>query len=285
MKSMTGYGEAATHAKQVRVGVQLRTLNHRHLDLQVHAPRVYLFLEEEVRRKVRERIARGRVELFVTRSPGQQTGRRLELDEDLLEQYVVGLNRLRKRLGLKGEIDLPLLFRLPDLFHFREAEVGKGERALLLRTVEKALTHLELSREREGRHLKRDIEKQVSHLGSVSRRLRTEAERVGRGLRRALSLKDSGVQEGNRGGGENEQSVFKGDINEEVVRFGSHVEGLSGLLRAQGPVGKKFDFLLQEVQRELGTIGAKVPRLPVVSLVLAGKERVEKIREQVQNVE
>ncbi len=153
-------------------------------------------------------------------------------------------------------------------------------------TLKTALKRLELSRGREGRYLKLEIQDQVRHLRNISAGLVREAKKIQVWLGNSLSSKGAGeIPEGQMGAAEHSSSVLKGDIQEEVVRLKSHVNGLLGLLRERGPVGKKFDFLLQEVQRELNTITSKAPRLTVVGLVLEGKERVEKIREQVQNVE
>ncbi len=283
MKSMTGYGESTAQGKTVKLSVQLRSLNHRHLDIQLRVPRHYLSLEEAIRQKIRQSISRGRVELFITRSLVKGKGRKLELDESLLGQYVSTIRQAQKRFGLKGEMDLALLSRLPDLFESKEEEgVGESERGLVLKALGAALGSLERSRGREGNHLKLDIQEQVRHLQKISTGLREEAKKVERTLRDALEGK---AQESHRSASEHDNALPKGDIHEEVIRLKSHVDGLWSLTRERGSVGKKIDFLLQEVQRELTTIGSKAPHLSVVGLVLSGKEKVEKIREQVQNVE
>jgi uncharacterized protein (TIGR00255 family) len=284
---MTGYGEATSQSKTAKVSIQLRTLNHRHLDIQLRVPRHYLSIEEAMRQKIRQRISRGRVELFVTRSPIKGTGRKLELDEVLLDQYLSAIRQAKKKFGLKGEMDLAFLSRLPDLFESREEDgIGENERGLVLKTLEAALANLERSRGREGNHLKLDIQEQVRHLQKIGTGLREEAKKVQKLLRDSISVRDgSKMPEGQRGAWEYENALPKGDIHEEVIRFKSHVDGLWRLVRENGSVGKKMDFLLQEVQRELTTISSKAPHLSVVGLVLSGKEKVEKIREQVQNVE
>lgn len=269
MKSMTGYGEAAAQGRWVKIQVQLRTLNHRHLDIQLRLPREHLALEEEVRKTIRQRLSRGRVEVFVTRSLPKGQMRTLELDEDLLAQYVESLRQAKRKFGLQGELNLALFSGLPELFRLREAETKEqDERALALKAVAAALRNLERSRRREGRQLQRDVQSQVRRLKRVVSGLVAEARKI------SLRWKDSRPpKEG------------LGDIHEEVVRLKSHVVDLAGLIIAHEPIGKKIDFLLQEIQRELNTVSSKAPELPVVRLVLAGKESVEKIREQVQNVE
>jgi len=280
MNSMTGFGEGTAQGRQVKVTVQIRTINHRHADIHLRVPKLYLSLEEEIRELVRKRINRGRIDVYVDRVPLKGREVRLEIDENLMEQYCQALRRIKKRFALGGEIDLQLLPRLPDLFVFKEPErVETNEKRLAQRALDVALKSLVRSRSREGRNLKQDIVTQIRQLNSVSKQLLQLAGQIDTVLREtsaATTVKD-GVDSGS--------STFKGSINEEVVRLKSHVEMLSGLAREREPIGKKIDFLLQEVQRELTTIGAKAPELKVVRLVLAGKQGLEKIREQVQNVE
>lgn len=288
MKSMTGYGGAESHGRWAKIAVQLRSLNHRNLDIQLGAPREYLSAEEEIRKRIRQRISRGRVELFVTRSPLKGQSRKLELDEGLLSQYLSSLRRAQKKFGLKGEADISLCSSLPELFQLRDAEVSEeDEREIVLKTLDLALKKLERSREREGRHLKMDVQSQIRHLRKVSVGLGKEAEKVGLRLKDSLSLREGGISPDNQREATEIAGVnfFKGDIHEEVVRLKTHIEALARLVNEREPVGKKMDFLLQEIQRELNTISSKVPHLSVVQLVLAGKEKVEKIREQAQNVE
>jgi len=288
MKSMTGYGEGARILRGTKISVQARSLNHRHLDLQLRVPREYLSFEEEIRKMIRERISRGRIDLFINRYPAKGRGRRLEMDEDLLGQYLASIRRAKKKFKLAGDPQLSLLATLPDLFHLREVEAdAAGERQGLFGALVDALKKLEASREREGRQLKADMQSQIRHLKRVAVALAAHADEMGgRAQRSSASLRsgeNSGRQE--NGGADSAGVISKGDINEEIVRLTSHVAALDAVVREKEPVGKKIDFMLQEVQRELNTISSKVPQLSVVQLVLEGKERVEKIREQTQNIE
>jgi uncharacterized protein (TIGR00255 family) len=284
---MTGYGEASQQARGAKITIQVRSLNHRHLDLQLRVPREYLSFEEEIRKQLRERITRGRVDLFVTRLAAKGTERTLELDEALLRQYLGSLKAAKKKFRLAGDLDVALLTSGPDLFRVRDNEVdAKSEREALLQALKAALRKLDQSRQREGRQLAADMLSHVDYLKETSAAIEARAAALG-----ARLVKSSGaLKEGNgapRGDteGEGPAWAFKGDINEEVVRLKTHVAALAGALREAGSVGKKIDFMLQEIQRELNTISSKMPQLEIVQLVLAGKERVEKIREQTQNIE
>ena len=286
MKSMTGYGEATRPIENGKVSVQIRSVNHRHLDLQVRAPREYLSFEEEIRKAVRQRISRGRIDLFVNRYAAKGQNRKLEMDETLVGQYVAGMNQLKKKFKLAGDIGLALVSGIPDVFHVREIEVdGTGERQAVLKALELALKKLEQSREREGGHLRADMESQIAALREIASALETRAAENGVRLLKTQTVAADGGERPDREPVENANVAFKGDINEELVRLKTHVAVLAKTVREREPVGKRIDFILQEVNRELNTISSKVPYLPVTQLVLQGKERVEKIREQTQNIE
>ena len=287
MKSMTGYGEASGQIRGTRVTVQVRSLNHRHLDLQLRVPREYLSFEEEIRKVIREKVARGRLDIFINRAPTKGQGRKLELDEELLAQYLMSVRQAKRKYQLSGDFSVSLLSSVPDLFRLREVEVdAAAERQGLFKTLDIALKRLERAREREGRQLKSDMGSQISHLKRISILLESRASEIGIRVQKAVAPKDrENSVRTDKEGSDTGNWLLKGDINEEVVRLKSHVEALSRVLGEKQPVGKKVDFMLQEVQRELNTISSKVPQLPVVQLVLEGKERVEKIREQTQNIE
>lgn len=286
MKSMTGYGEGSQSVRGTKVTVQIRSLNHRHLDLQLRVPREYLALEEEIRKTLRGKISRGRVDLFVNRYAGKPSARKLEMDEELVGQYIAGVKQLKKKYRLEGEVGVSLLSNIPDLVHVREPEADpSGERQAVLKALGAALIKLERSREREGGQLRADMESQIRHLTQIAGFLEARV------AENPLRLQRSGQSESPNGSGAEKESVdlsnmtLKGDVNEEIVRLKTHVAALAKVIREREPVGKKIDFMLQEVNRELNTISSKVPHLPVVQLVLQGKERVEKIREQAQNIE
>ncbi len=286
MKSMTGYGEASQNIHGARITVQIRSVNHRHLDLQVRTPREYMSFEEEIRKLLREKISRGRIDLFVNRYAAKGQSRKLEMDEALIRQYIAGVAQLKKKYKLGGDVDVALISNIPNVFQVSEVEIdSKGERLAVLKALGGALKKLEQSREREGAHLRNDMEAQIGHLRDIAAGL--EARSLDGGARQHKG----GVAEGangerpERNGPDNSLSIPKGDINEELVRLKTHVVALGKVVREREPVGKKVDFMLQEVNRELNTITSKVPYLPVTQLVLQGKERVEKIREQTQNIE
>ena len=288
MRSMTGYGEASHQNKFAKITVQVRSLNHRHLDLQLRVPREYLGFEEEIRKSLRETVSRGRVELFVNRTSAAGHTREVELDEELLGKYLKAIQRAKNKFHLKGEIGVSIFSSVPDLLRVRDTEVNlRTEKQALFTAVRSALQKLEDSRIREGSHLRTDMQSQLRHLKSTASHLETHASQFAPSLTKssaAAKTDEDATRVGNEAV-DAASALFKGDINEEVVRLKTHIAALGTILREPGAVGKKIDFILQEIQRELNTISAKVPVLSVVQLVLQGKERVEKIREQTQNIE
>jgi len=282
---MTGYGEGSQTVRGTKVTVQIRSLNHRHLDLQLRVPREYLSLEEEIRKTLRGKISRGRIDLFVNRYGGKAAARKLEMDEGLVGQYIAGVKQIKKKYGLAGEVGVFLLSNIPDLVHVREPEADPAaERQAVMKALLVALAKLEHSREREGGQLRADMESQIRHLTRIAAGLESRV------AENPLRLQRNVNPEGHNGSSDKDvldvgSMTLKGDVNEEIVRLKAHLAALLKVIREREPVGKKIDFMLQEVNRELNTISSKVPHLPVVQLVLQGKERAEKIREQAQNIE
>ena len=292
MRSMTGYGAAAADVPGGRVTIEVRGVNQRHLDVRVTGAREYLPWEADVRERVKRVAARGRVEVQLLRQPIAGARRhRVAVREDLAEAYLRAAARLGRRLGVDGTIGMGELLRLPELCEIQE-EPPKPRRELpvLWRTLTKALAAFDGQRRREGRHLARDMRARVATIDRVARGVRAALPGVQRDLRRRLTERitrlAAGVEvDSGRLAHEVASVVERGDVTEEVVRLDGHVAALRAAFREPGPVGKRIEFLLQEVQRELNTTAAKVGAPRLSALVLRGKEEVEKLREQVQNVE
>jgi uncharacterized protein (TIGR00255 family) len=288
MKSMTGYGEASHQNKNARITVQIKSLNHRHLDLQLRVPREYLGYEEEIRKSVRATVSRGRVDLFVNRTSVPGHAREVELDEELLGKYLKAIHHAQNKFRLGGEVGVSIFSSVPDLLRVRDVEINAElEKEGLFAAIKAAVQKLEQSRIREGRHLKADMQAQLRRLKRIAGDLEKHAARLVPRLQKNSAASKSGETALRlpSDGSDPANWVLKGDVNEEVVRLKTHIAALAAVIQEKEPIGKKIDFMLQEIQRELNTISSKIPLLPVVQLVLQGKERVEKIREQTQNIE
>ena len=286
MKSMTGYGEGSQSVRGTKVTVQIRSLNHRHLDLQLRVPREFLSLEEEIRKTLRGKISRGRIDLFVNRYAAKAAARKLEMDEGLVGQYIASVKQIKKKFGLAGEVGVSLLANIPELVRVREPEADPAaERQGVMKALVAALTKLERSREREGGQLRADIELHIRRLTRIAADLESRVAENPLRLQRTANTEGPNGSVGDKVALDVASMTLKGDVNEEIVRLKAHLAVLLKVIREREPIGKKIDFVLQEVNRELNTISSKVPHLPVVQLVLQGKERAEKIREQAQNIE
>jgi len=292
MRSMTGYGTAAADAATARVTVEIRGVNQRFLDVKVMLPREYASWETEVRDRVRAAAARGRVDVAVSRTPVAARRRyRVGLRPDLLRAYVTAARGAARELGLGGRVSIADVLGLPDLFEVTE-EIPSlaAERKALGRALGAALQAFDRERRREGRTLGRELLARSATLRRITADVRRRLPAVlaaldARLVERLARLRDAPELEPQRVAREIVAVAERGDITEELVRLESHLDALVKTLRGAGAIGKRVEFLLQEVQRELNTTGAKAGDLGINGLVVEGKAEVEKLREQVQNIE
>jgi uncharacterized protein (TIGR00255 family) len=291
MRSMTGFGTASVTIPGGRVSAEVRSVNHRFLDARVVLPREYAQWEGDLRELVRAVASRGRVELVVSRAASGDNRFRVEVHREVAQAYVKALRQLRKEMKLPGEVDLRLLSGLPDLVRVTERPVDAArEMPGVRRAVRSALAALDRDRQREGRCLGQDMRARVQKLERMLAQLRRALpvvianvkQRAGERMRRVAGGIDVDPQ---RLAQEAAILAERADVTEEAVRIASHLGALRGLLRSAEPVGKRVEFLLQEVHREVNTVGSKVGDLRVAGLVLEAKAEIEKLREQVQNVE
>ena len=292
MRSMTGYGSGTAEAPTARVTVEVRSLNQRFLDVRVTAPREFAAFEREVRDRVRGAAERGRVEVTITRS-AQAARRRYAVTArlELARAYVAAARDVGRRLRLDGEVSITDVLRLPDLFEVREVPPEtRGEHATLTRALGVALKAFDAERRREGAHLHRDMRQRVTHLKRLTMEIRRRLPAAIAALRqqveeRLVRLVGAADLDRSRVAQEVAALAERSDVTEELVRLEAHLAALAAALAAPGSVGKRIEFLLQEVQRELNTTSAKAGEPHIVDLALVAKGEVERLREQVQNVE
>jgi uncharacterized protein (TIGR00255 family) len=287
---MTGYGAAAGKAGAISLTVEVRSVNQRHLDVKIAAPREYGEWESELRREVGTAISRGRVDVFVQRTP-QSSARAIGVNEKLVAAYVGAWRDIKRRFKLEGDVELALLQGRADIFQPAGAiDDPAGEIDAVKKVLERALAAHDRERRREGAHLARDIAAQLKVLRRVLASVRSKAQGLAPRLRTRLeerlqALLDTRAIDPARLAQETALLADRADVGEEIVRLGSHLDSLGKLVGDAEPVGKRIEFLVQEINRELNTIGSKANDLDVTNLVIEGKAAVEKIREQAQNVE
>lgn len=291
MHSMTGYGRMSVERDGRQLTVELKSVNHRFLDLSFRMPRSFNFLEDSARKLIGEYLSRGHVDLFATYRNTREDSRRVETDQALLAAYMTALDHIAETTGLEDDRTLSLATRLPDVLTVAEAEEDQDAlRELMREALTGALEQMQAMREREGEALKNDISSRIDALERMTVQIEKRYPDTVAEYRQRLKAR---VEELLGGAAMDEQRLMqevavmadRSAIAEETVRLHSHFEQARSFMEASEPVGRKFDFLVQELNREVNTISSKSQDVPITQLVVDAKAEIEKIREQVQNVE
>jgi len=292
MRSMTGFGRAEIERGGIQVTTEVRALNQRFLELKLNLPRGWGEHEAEVRRLVQQVVARGRVEVFIRYATVGPPPARLQVNDQLAARYVAELRRLGRKLGLAGDApNLSAILQRPEIFQVSEAEFDSRRAVRLAMTaLKRALSHLDRERNREGAALKRDFTARAGRIEAAIPELRRLAEQSRNAILETFRARLTELLEGLP---HNERRIYDEaanaaqhvDITEELTRLRAHLQGLRGLLARKGPVGKPIEFLLQELNREVNTMGAKSQSAALSRLTVDLKGEIEKMRAQVQNVE
>jgi len=292
LKSMTGHGRGSASANGIKVEVELSTVNRKQLDISVSVPRSLTALVPRMDEVVHSAISRGRVtgEVAVQLSSSARS-RGVFVDEELARTYVKSLRKTASRLGLENDFRGSMLLNLPDVVRYEQAdrEVEKVWPILEI-ALNQALGRLVRMRAREGRELRKDIEKRLRKLEEHGTRIRKESPKVMTRYRKKLMARLRAAEIELDLGDERllkELALFadRSDITEEVTRFDSHIKQARKLMSASEPVGRTLDFLAQEMFREANTMGSKANDSSILREVVAVKAELERIREQVQNIE
>jgi uncharacterized protein (TIGR00255 family) len=296
IKSMTGFASRTHELDQASIGVTVRSVNHRYLDVQVRVPQLLAQMESRLRSLVQRRMARGRVELSVSVQARQVPTVDVELNEDVVRAVHAALERARASGLVKGQLGASDLVRMPQALTIRERTLdpdspeaealGIGVETAVDRTV----SDLDTMRVREGEHLAADLAGRRAAASDLLDRIAVAAEQGRQGLETRLRDRIRelpGDLQGDAAAVAQEivRLAARSDISEEVVRFRAHLAQWSALEQGPEPCGRKLDFLLQEMNREVNTIGSKADGVGVSELIVEMKADLEKMREQVQNVE
>jgi len=292
MKSMTGYGQAAAQAGGREVTVEVRAVNQRFLEVKFSMPRDLLAHEAEFRALVQDQVARGKVDVAIARGGSAGDAISVEPNLELARAYVDGWRQLQANLGIPGEIDLAWLqARSGEILRVVERPADRDRDVALVRTaLEQALAAFDRERQREGRALARDMKARVRQLQRLRKQIQARTLRIKPLLLERLQQRVRDLLAGKEIKEERllqEVALVaeRADVTEELVRLGSHLDALAEHVGSDGPIGKRVDFLLQETHREFNTIAAKSNDLEVTNATLEARGEIEKLREQVQNVE
>ena len=291
VKSMTGYGRSVKTVNEREFTVEIRSVNNRYLDCSVKLPRVLSFAEETIKQAVKATISRGKVDVFITQRSENAGDVKVTLNSAMAAEYVAAMRQMAQELNIREDISVALISRMPDVFTVDKPQVDEEQLlADLMGVMNAALASFDAMRSKEGQALKNDL----TSRGSTIRELVSQVEagnaqtvidyrtRLYHKLQEVLantSIDESRIL--------TEAAIFadKVAVDEETVRLRSHLEQMDAMLASGGPIGRKLDFLLQEMNREANTIGSKCTDLHLARIVVDIKAELEKIREQTQNIE
>ena len=291
IKSMTGYGRAVETVNGREFTVELRSVNNRYLDCAVKLPRSVSFAEEAVKQAVKQSVSRGKVDVFITIKSENSDDTKITLNTSVLEGYLTAMRQMVDEFGVRDDISVSTVSRLPEVFSVEKPEVDEDQlKSDLMSVVDKALAGYDAMRAVEGQALDADLRRRgntilelVSQVEAGNAQTvvdyRTRLENKLKEVLANTAIDESRIL--------TEAAIFanKVAVDEETVRLRSHLQQMNSMLTAGGAVGRKLDFLLQEMNREANTIGSKCTDVKLARIVVDIKAELEKIREQTQNIE
>jgi uncharacterized protein (TIGR00255 family) len=289
---MTGFGRAVFEAAGASFAVELRSVNQRNLDLSVRLPRSFAGLEPELRKSLAQRFSRGKVELGVALAAGSGPRAELEVDRSLVQRYLELSRELSRESGVVDRMGVAELLAMPGVIRTVEASAGEGDAgAALLEAAGRAAAAGLAMREAEGAALERELRARLANVSAIVAEIGGRAGEVQRAVRermraRAEQLRaETGLLDEARLYHEVALAAERLDVTEELARLASHVEQFLTALASDEPVGRRLDFLTQELAREANTLGAKAGDAPLAHRVVDLKTEIDRIREQAQNIE
>ncbi len=288
--SMTGYGRGSSTEHGIGISVEIKTVNHRYMDVFFRLPRELQQWEDAVRKKVTEKLRRGRIEINAALDEVPEEMYQLNVNENMVRAYAHSLERVRDIVDIKDDLSLEHLLRFSEIFSVKSDYAGKKEIWEVLRkALEEALDNLVEQRQNEGLNLKEDLEERCGRMESLVSSMKDASgpvvEHYREKLQQRLSeLVDAGWDE-NRILTECALIAERSNVEEEITRLESHLQSFKETLEMDEAVGRKLDFILQEMLREVNTTGSKAGNYDLSSLVVEAKAELEKMREQVQNIE
>lgn len=291
IKSMTGFGRSSLALENMDVLVEMRSVNHRFLEISVRAPHAYSYLEDRLKKQIQQRALRGKIDISVTIQHHGSDGLEVEVNSELAAAYVNALRKANEQLSLEDDLTLTSVMRFSDIFSLRKVQLDEEKmwETILPAVTDAADKFLEM-RITEGNKLYEDLKQRLDTLESMLKKVEEHAPETAKRYYDKLYAKICEIlaeRETDEARIMTEAAIFADRIaiDEETVRLGSHIEQFRNLLDSKEPVGRKLDFLVQEMNREVNTMGSKAQDLAVTRLVVDMKSEIEKMREQIQNIE
>ncbi|MBQ3194846.1 MAG: YicC family protein [Clostridia bacterium] len=289
--SMTGYGRCRELCEGKDICFEIKSVNSRYLDINIKIGRLYTPLEERVKQLVSSRISRGKVDVYLSVNNPEGDTTTLSLNKDYLEAYLGVMNRVSEEYGVKGEVTLSMVSSKSEVFNVTRVDEDMEQAWVLIKPIaEKALDAFCAMRATEGEKLVADIKEHAAQTAELRAKIQKRAPIAVAAAKEKMLTRIKELLEGvnpDEGRLLTECAIFadKADINEELARLGSHFSQLESILSGEGAVGRKLDFLVQEINREVNTIGSKSQDVEIARCVIDAKSEIEKIREQIQNLE
>jgi len=288
---MTGFGTGKAEDSNREISIELKTVNNRYLDINLRMPRALSFLEDEIRKKIQQMIARGRVEMYVTYQNNSQEQISVSVNEPVAEAYYNALTALAQKFHMNTKPDLTVLNNIDNIFIVEKPEEDEELlKNLIFNALDEALNAVIEMRKKEGKFLAEDIEHRSFKIEQMVKEIEERSSVVVEEYRQKLEqrikelIKNTEIDEARF---QMEVAYFadRSNITEEIVRIKSHLVQLRNTLKHGGSIGRKLDFIVQELNRETNTIGSKSSDINITNYVVEIKSELEKIREQVQNIE
>lgn len=290
-RSMTGFGRGTKDIEGKSYIVEIKSVNHRYLDINIKLPRNLMSLEERIRKTVSEKLSRGKVDIFITQNIFSTNDVIANFNQSLADSYVKCLQEVKERYSIRDDISVSLVSRFPDVITLTQREedlevIWEAVNSALVEAVDMLVS----MREKEGSKLRMDLEKRCLYIRELTVEISSRAPLIVSAYKEKLEkrlcdlIKDVKLDESRVA---MEVAIFsdKSNIDEEIVRLNSHITQMLDTFTLSEPIGRKLDFIVQEMNRETNTIGSKANDLELVNVVLNIKNEIEKIREQVQNLE
>lgn len=290
IKSMTGFGRSNVQENLREYQVEIKTVNHKYSDINIRMPRNISYLEDEIRKIISSKIKRGKIDIFITYNNYSDEGKNIKLNKEIAKVYINSLKELAKEENIESNIEVTEITKLPDVLIIKNDEDEEKIKAELVKAVNEAIEKLLKMRETEGKKIAEDITNRIEHINNKIKEISVLStglidEYVVKLEKRIQELLKTEEIDKSRLAQEVVIYADKCSVQEEITRLDSHIIQLKELLNKETPVGKKLDFLIQEMNRETNTIGSKANNLEITNRVIDIKTELEDIREQIQNIE
>ena len=291
VRSMTGYGKGIAENDIARVSVEMKSVNHRYLDLNIKLPRKLNFLETSIRNRISESIFRGKIDVFITLNENADSSYDIVFNDGLARKYYESISQMALELGVDNDLKASHISRMPDVIEVAEAEVDEDSlRALVMQALDASIAQFIDAREAEGQRLQSDLLAKMDEMVVLVDKLEARSPQIIEEYKAKLTakihelLEDKNIDEG-RIAQEVTLYADKVCIDEEMVRLKSHVAETRDVFSLDKEVGRKLDFLAQELNREANTILSKSTDVEIADIGITLKTLIEKVREQIQNIE